>query len=243
MSRVFRADIYRMYRGRRFWLFSAAMFAVSVVFIVMQHTAMDYVVKLDRVLFLPMTFYGILTAALLSLFVGEDFSDGVIRNKIIAGRSRREIYRSGLLVCWTACVAVYILSLAATLGIGMHFFENNVDAETLGIYFLMGIFMCLAMGSIFYLLSVLIADKAAAVMSCMGLAFCMLILCLHTNQVMIHHPNIVYGMLHDINPMGQAAQLSMMKYLSLSRWIGCDVFWILTAWTLGNQFFEHKDIK
>lgn len=243
MNSIFRADFYRMYRDRRFWLFASSMLAVSAVFIAMQYTAMDYVVKLDRVLFLPMTFYGILSSALISLFVGEDFSDGMIRNKIIAGRSRSEIYRSGLLVCWTACVMTYILSLAMTLGIGIHLFENNVTTGTLLIYFMLGFMMCLAIGSIFYIVCMLVAEKATGVMLCMGLAFGMLVLCLHTNQVMTHHPNLFYGILHDINPMGQAAQLSSMHYFHILRWVGCDLFWILLAWVVGAGLFARRDIR
>ena len=91
----------------------------------------------------------------------------------------------------------------------------------------------------------------------MGLAFFLLCACLHTNQVMVQPeykngmPNpayvdgivkAVYGVLHDLNPSGQAAQLSTMDIFSPVRWILCDIFWILTA-GVGCALFNRKNIQ
>ena len=70
--------------------------ALSVAFVHMQYSGMDYVVALDRVVFLPLSFYGVIAAALVSLFIGEDFSDGCIRNKIVSGKSRSSVLISGI---------------------------------------------------------------------------------------------------------------------------------------------------
>lgn len=257
MSRLLYADLYRMYCKKRFWLFVASMIVLALMFIIMQYTAMDYVVSLDRVLFLPMSFYGVVIAALISLFVGDDFSDGVIRNKLIAGRHRSSIYMSNLVACWTACLTIYFFTIITTVGVGIHFFENNVTLENLFVFLILGLFTCMALGSVFCMLSMLLANKATSVMVCMGLAFCMLFLCLHTNQILMqqeykngvlnpHFVNgiwrVLYGILHDINPMGQVAQLSAMEYFNSFRWICCDVFWVLVGVVFGNIVFQRKNI-
>lgn len=258
MSRLLYADLYRMYCSRRFLLCAASMGAVAVMFIIMQYTAMDYVVALDRVIFLPMSFYGIAIAALISLFVGDDFSDGVIRNKLIAGRSRSSVYLSNLIVGWTACLVIYILTTAITVGIGIHFFENNVTRKDFFVFLTLGMFTCLACGSIFGMLSMLIGNKSTSVMICMGLAFAMLFLCLHTYQIVaqpeykdgVLNPHYVSGVrrglyefAHDFNPFGQAAQLSSMKCLNPIRWIAADILWMGIAGGLGTVLFKRQDIR
>lgn len=258
MNRLLRADMYRMYHNGRFYLFAGAMLALAVMFVVMQYTAMDYVVSLDRVIFLPMSFYGVVLAALVSLFVGDDFSDGVIRNKLIAGRTRSAVYLSNMITVWTASLGLYLTMLLITVGVGIHMFENTVTGNMFMEYLGLGILICFAMGSICCMVSMWIGNKANAVMVCMGLAFAGLFLCLHTNQVLMQkeykngmlNPHfidgvqrMIYEFLHDINPMGQAAQLSSMECLHPVRWICCDIVWIFATLVVGIFLFKRKDIK
>lgn len=258
MSRLLRADAFRMYRGKWFWLSLGGMLLMAVAFIVMQYTAMDYSVPLSRVIFLPLSFYGVAVAALVSMFVGEDFSDGFIRNKIIAGRSRSSIFLSNLIVSWTACVLIYVIITLFTFVVGSGFFEIDVTLTEFCRYLLLGTFMCLAYGSIFGTVTMLTGNKAVSVMLCMGLAFLLLFLCLHTNQIMVqpeykdgvlnpHYVDgvkkVLYGILHDVNPSGQAAQLSAMKIFHPVRWIACDIGWLLAAAGVGTVLFQRSDIR
>lgn len=258
MSRLLYADLARMYGKRRFWLFATATVAIATMFITMQFTAMDYEVPISRVIFLPMSFYGVLIAALISLFVGDDFSDGVIRNKIVAGRSRHAIYLSNLTTVWSACLVLYLISATVTTGVGIFLFEIDISANKFFIYLTLGIFTSMAYSSIFCTLSMLIGNKSSAVMFCMALAFFLLCMCLHTNQIMvqpeykngIRNPlyaegvrRLIYSLFHDLNPSGQAAQLSSMEYFNVFRWICCDLFWILISIVPGPILFYKKDVK
>ena len=245
LSRLLRADFYRMYGKKCFWMFAGAMAAAAMMFIGMQYTAMDYQVGLDRVIFLPMSFYGVIVSAMISLFIGDDFSDGVIRNKLIAGRRKKEVYLSNFIVTQTACAAVYVGMTAMTVGIGIHLFENNVSVNEFLVYFLLGLLTCLAFGSIFCMLSMLIGNKSTAVMVSMGIAFFMLFLCLHTNQVLVQteykngvlNPHFISGIRRIVY------ELSAMNYLNPIRWIFCDMFWIVIGVGVGSFLFERKDIK
>jgi len=244
MRRLLSADAFRMFHSKWFWLCLGGMLAMAVAFIVMQHTAMDYTVPLSRVIFLPMSFYGMAVAALVSLFVGEDFSDGFIRNKIIAGSSRRNIFASSLFVSCIACAAVYLVTSMFTLSLGGLLFERDVTLLRFLQHLALGIGMCVAYSCIYCTLAILCGNKTTATVLCMGLAFFLLCACLHTNQVMVQPeykngmPNpayvdgfwkSVYGFLHDLNPSGQAAQLSAMQVFHPARWIFCDFLWLLFA--------------
>lgn len=100
-------------------------------------------------------------------------------------------------------------------------------------------------------------NKVTAAVLCMGMAFFMLFACLHTNQIMVQpeykngvlNPayvdgaaKTVYAFLHDINPSGQAAQLSTMEVFHPVRWLICDLGWVL-ATSVVFVLFEHKNIQ
>lgn len=162
------------------------------------------------------------------------------------------------MICsWSACILIYLLTVAVTGGIGLQFFENNILLREFLEFLALGIFSCMAFGSIFCMVTMLLGNKTLSVMVCMGLSFFMLFLCLHTNQIVVQQtytngvPNphyvdvikrMIYELLHDLNPFGQIAQLSSMKYYNSIRWIGLDIFWIFSA-GLGSALFCKKDIK
>lgn len=258
MINLLRVDFYRMYRKKWLWAAVTAMVFVAVAFCIMQHTAMDYVVALDRVVFLPMTFYGIAMAALAGIFIGDDFDDGVIRNKIIAGRTRASIYLSNLLTCQAAGITVYLLTTTVALGVGINWFEVNVTAAQIVFFTALGTLTCLAYCSIYSMISTLTGNKSHAIAICMALSFFLLFLCLHTNETLVQkeivdgvsNPHyvqgvkrIVYELLHDINPTGQVAQLSAMSFLNPARFILVDVVLIPVTTAVGIWRFHKKDIK
>ena len=257
MRKLLSADAFRIFHSKWFWLCLGGMLALAGAFITMQYTAMDYTVALSRVIFLPMSFYGMAVAALVALFVGEDFSDGCIRNKIIAGCSRPSIFLSHLLVSCLACTIIYLVTTLLTAAIGCLLFEIDVSVFRFLQYLALGMGMCLAYSCIYCTITMVCGSKTTSTVLCMGLAFFLLVACLHTNQVMIQPaykngaPNpayvdgfakVVYGILHDLNPTGQAAQLSAMQVFRPIRCILCDILWMLIAGA-GCGIFHRKNIQ
>lgn len=257
MGNLLSADVSRIFRSRWFRICLGGMLALSVAFVMMQYTAMDYTVPLSRVIFLPMSFYGMMEAALVSLFVGEDFSDGFIRNKIIAGHSRGRIFASSLTVSCLAGMVMYLLITLFTASLGCLLFERDVPVPDFLGHLVLGMFMCFAYSSIYCTITMLCGSKTTSAIVCMALAFFLLCTCLHTNQVMVQPeyknglPNpayvegaakVIYGFLHDLNPTGQAAQLSAMEVFNPVRWILCDLLWIAAA-CAGSAGFRRKNIR
>ena len=256
MRKLLSVDAFRMLKSKWLWLCIIGMLAMAVAFVVMQYTAMDYTVPLSRVIFLPMSFYGMACSALISLFVGEDFKDGFVRNKIIAGHSKRHIFISNFIVSAVTCIVVYVITTLFTAALGCLLFENDVLPLSFVKYLFMGVGMCFAYSCIYCTISMVCGNKTTSIVVCMGLAFFMLCACLHTNQVMVQpafkngEPNaayvdgfikVVYGFLHDFNPSGQAAQLSSMSIFHSVRWIVCDLLWILPT-AVGSFIFGRKNI-
>lgn len=257
MRKLLSADLFRIFHSKWFWLCLGGMIAMSVGFLFMQYTAMDYTVPLSRVIFLPMSFYGVTVAAMVSLFVGEDFSDGFIRNKIIAGHSRFSVFASILVVCWLACALIYFATTLFTTLCGTFLFENDIVPLKLFQYLMLGMGMCLAYGSIYCTLTMLCGNKTTATVLCMGLAFFLLFASLHTNQIMVQpeykngalnpayvdgFAKRVYAVAHDLNPTGQAAQLSTMDIFCPARFLLCDLVWLMPTGA-GMVIFNRKNIQ
>lgn len=256
MRKLLSADAIRIFRSKWFWLSLVGMLVLAGAFVTMQYTAMDYVVPLSRVIFLPMSFFGMMVAALISLFVGEDFSDGFIRNKIIAGCSRTAIFASNLICSGLACLILYLVTTLLTAVAGCLLFEIDLSVSRFLLHLILGLCMCLGYSCIYCTITMVCGNKTTSTILCMGLSFFLLVACLHTNQVMIQPefkngiPNpayvdggakIVYRVLHDLNPTGQAAQLSAMDVFQPVRWILCDFLWMLFAGA-GCILFNRKNI-
>lgn len=258
MIRLIRADLVRLGKSREFRLSLVGMLVLSAAFMTMQATAMDYSVPLSRVIFLPMSMYGVAAAALVSVFAGTDFSDGFIRIKLLAVRRRRSYVLSQIFVSCIACAALYTAAAVFTSGTGRFFFENNVTADDLLRFFLLGVSMSLASGTLFAVITLLLGEKTRAVVVCMGSAFGMLFLAMHTNSLLVQdrykdgvlNPKyvggirrIIYGLLHDLNPCGQAAQLSTWQVPHPVRVLLFNLLLTAVLTVLCCMLFERKNIN
>lgn len=73
---------------------------------------------------------GLIAPVLLAIVLCKDFSFGTIRNKIIAGKSRTDIYLSMFATCATVFIGVMLLHAFATLGISLLFFDYQAAPFT-----------------------------------------------------------------------------------------------------------------
>ena len=257
MIRILRADLIRLRKSFAFRLSLIGMLTLAIFFMVMQATGMDFTVPLSRVIFLPMSMFGVAMAAFVSVFVGTDFSDGFIRNKLLVVKDRSNLVISQIIVNCIACFVVYTVITVFSAGIGQFFFENNVDRATFVQFYILGIGMSLVTGCLFSVITMLCGNKTHAIIWCMGLAFGMLFLCLHTNEILVQteykdgvlNPHYVSGIrreicsiLHDINPCGQAAQLSGWEVWHPIRVLLCNILMLIGSSALGCLLFRRKDI-
>lgn len=258
MRRLLSANLARLRLDSSLRFFFAGMILLASGLMCMQYTAMDYTVPLSRVIFLPLSLYGTGAAAFVSVFVGTDFSDGFIRNQLICARSREHVFLSHILTSCVGCAVVYAAVTLFTLALGVFFFENDVRLVELFQFLILGLGMSAAYSAIFCVLTMISRSKTQAVVLCIVLSMLMLFLCLHTNQMLTQteykdgfvNPHYVggfrralYGFLHDINPSGQAAQLSSWKYLNPVRGIACDALWVIGMGISGCLLFRRKEIK
>ena len=61
---------------------------------------------------------GLVAAILTSMFIGSEYSDGTIRNKLVVGHSRMRIYLANLIVCSVACVLIFLAYITGVFVVG-----------------------------------------------------------------------------------------------------------------------------
>ncbi len=243
MKRIIKAELYKITHEKWVILASLCMIIFSIGFIAMQKTAMSYSVGINRVVFLPMVMYGLVIAALISVFVSEEFDDGFIKNKIIANNNRSEIYLMGLLSNFIASLIVYVLVNLFTLIVSYNLFSINISILDYVSYFILGIFIMSVFLGIFYLISIIASKKSKAIILNMGLAFILLIIGMIMNGMLMLDNNFYIELLFDLNPYGQLAQLTSMKCSDMIRCIIIDIVLFILFSLCGIKYFNKKDIK
>lgn len=100
-------------------------------------------------------------AVVLSLIIGREFSDGIFRNKIVAGHSKGSIFLSEAILAVCAVIVMFVLT-----SIGFAWFNRAVfsfvSLDMLALIYLGVFLLTLAFACIFILVSTCISNKAVA---------------------------------------------------------------------------------
>ena len=120
MTKLLSAGFRRLFRSVVFWLGLAVSCGYTLLGVLnnfyYKGVFEDTVILADHTLFPFAAFVALIAAVVVALFIGQEYADKTIRNKIITGHSRLAIYLSNLMIC---SVAAIILFVVPTLLIGL----------------------------------------------------------------------------------------------------------------------------
>lgn len=258
MIKCFRAELCRLWKSPAFWLCLIGMLVTASGFVVLQATAMDYTVPISRVIFLPLTLWGMASAAFVSFFLGQDFSGGFVRCKLLSTPCRRDYVLAQLAVAAVGCGIIYLMITLFTTILSLPFFEVNINAVDFLCFMMTGLVMSMVQGCFFASLTLLCANQSKGILVTMSVSFLMLLLALHTNSILVQPPykndainphyvdgvvRQIYLLLHNLNPTGQAAQLSVWDvpqpiYTGIYSFLLAVISSVVSCWG-----FENKDIQ
>lgn len=169
MCRLLRANLRRLWKSVWFWL-CMAVIAAYVLFALGSECSylMTYGDGLgtgaaDSIVFGAMEILSYVVAVFVSMFVGTEYSNKTMRNKIIVGHSKASVYLSNVMICSFGALLMYLLYFAIFI-LGGFALLGPVEfpKETL-ICFLCGIVGVVAYTSVFVLVAMLITSKSASV--------------------------------------------------------------------------------
>lgn len=170
MNRLLSANFTRLRKSKVFWLGVIAMIGFGAFLPISNYmdeirfrgfTDYEFTNPFDNVLFGYSLAIGVLCAIFISLFLGTEYSDGTIRNKLIVGKTRASIYFSNLITNIAAALFMCLCYLGSVCAVGIPLcdkidMEISLVLKIIAASFVMVIAFC----SVCTMLSMIIQSKA-----------------------------------------------------------------------------------
>lgn len=175
MSKLLYANFFRLWRNRLFQIGLGFMFFAGSFLVFQQYRQLvgyGTNVKLDSTMFGYTIMIGVISSIFCSLFVSTDYNDGTIRNKVIAGSRRAEIYIANLIVNIVASFLLCFSYILANIVIGVPLIGTLETPLPKALLILAGsLLTVVAFCAVFTMISLLIQSKAIAPVVCIVAMF------------------------------------------------------------------------
>lgn len=197
MTKLLSAGFYRLFKSRVFWIMLVICILLQVLVCVdnfrFEQERPENSVILDDIVFSMIPAIGFISSALISLLLGEEYSDGVMRNKLTVGHRRSDIYFANLIVC-TAGSFIMLAALFLSGGLlGFALFGGfTYDAGTLLWLVLCCFLLTAALSAIDVLVVMCCQNKAVAAVLSLALVLVMLFAGSYLDSV-LNEPEMQYG--------------------------------------------------
>lgn len=274
MIKLLNAGFTRLRKNKVFCLLVIFSICLALFMIYTQYSDMKKygeVIEVYQLMLNYSTIIGIVIAIFTSLFLGVEYSDGAIRNKISIGHKRTNIYISNLIITALTSVLSYILFMIVIVSIGIPLF-GGITISVLTLLKLIGciFIMIFSYSSIFTFIAMMISNKTITAVISIMLAFGLMmgaLMCLRIidTQEYIQMGSLVNGemkfeevrnpkypseekkqvcqILLDINPAGQGFQIAgrIAPNLILLPIYSLGILVIFTG--SGIMLFNKKELK
>lgn len=276
MRKLLRANLFRLGRDKIFAAACILMFLVGAALPVIHYLdKQEYGTGWtpDSTAYTYVFLVPVLLAAFSSLFIGSEYSDGTLRNKLIAGHRRCSCYLANLIVCSIAGMLLVLSYSVPHTCLGILLLGSfQTTPQKLLLYAGLSIALIMAFASLYTLLSVEFQNKAYAAAGCILLSFGLLFAGVHIvsalnepeyyqaysyteNGVTVseeesRNPNYLYGakrqvyeFLYDFTPGGQTIQLANTNTAHPALLLLYDGMILLAATGSGLLLFRKRNLK
>lgn len=242
MLKLLSANLFRLWISKTFWVTVILMACIEGFLCLLLSNQGP--VPMDVVLFLSLQGIGVLISVFLSLFLGTEYSDGTIRNKLIVGHKRENIYLASFITGVIAITVIYFAGVLTGGAIGVISFappSHNIDQIVIA--GVIGWLASVSYVSIFTLVGMLSSSKSKTSIICILIAFILIFVGLIIYALLQSVPSATLQFLFEVSPFGQTAQA--MTIIMASPWrlvmysLGLSVF--LNG--IGIFAFGKKDLK
>lgn len=276
MNKLLSAHFSRMWKSKTLLLCVAGMmlFAGAMLFNIyrdagLNETSLQFN---DLPIFIFSIIIGAVMAAFVSLFLGTEYSDGTMRNKLIVGHRRSDLYLSYLFSSFVAGLIFAIAFVVVVIVGGIPELASfEAKWKTILVLLISSVLLILVYASIYTMMSMLFQNKAAVAVTTLIAFFVLFMVTLHLQsrlsaeefytvskytdageyvQESVANPNYlsgteraVYQFFYDFLPTGQSMQIALGNMAhSVQMWIYSLVITVVTT-VIGLGGFRKKNIK
>ncbi|MCM1156906.1 MAG: ABC transporter permease [Bacteroidales bacterium] len=178
MNKLLNAGFKRLRKNKLFWLLTIFSIGLALFMIYTSYSDMKVygdAIEVEQLMLNYSTITGIVTAIFTSLFLGVEYSDGAIRNKISTGHKRSDIYLANLFITSITSLFSYILFVVTVAVIGIPIF-GGITISISRLLMLLGCILVtvIAYSSIFTFIAMMISNKAITAIVSIMLSFGMM---------------------------------------------------------------------
>ena len=274
MRKLLSANLARLWKERVFWLAFAFMSIGTVCYgwIGFNENTKAQIYAED-VMFSMLPMMGFVFAFLISMRLGTEFDEHTIRNKLIVGYSRTQVYFAEYVTCMASSL-IMVTAMLLSSGVFGYFLSREFLLGWQEITFL--VFCCILMASVFSAMMVGICmnvhSKATSLVVSIVFMFAILLLAsfcinaLDEPQMTYDYVSItvdgtqfgdlvenpvyidgvqrtIYEWIADILPTGQTIQLNNMECERAARWPVLSVIMLVVSTFAGYLPFRKRDIR
>ena len=167
MIKLLRSEFIRLFKSKIFYLGNAFMFGFALFLLIARWYDMklvpDYTAIPDELLMTGASCIGIVIAVFIGSFIGSDYKNGTIRNKLTVGHNRISIYFSNLIVCAAASLIMHMVWIVVILIFGPVFIGKFVmSPSNIILLIFVSFFAVLVFTCVFLLTCMLISSKSVS---------------------------------------------------------------------------------
>jgi len=251
MNELIKANFARLFRSKLFYFCMIFMSAIGIIavygrYMDLQKHAEYYKDILsinefnspDGFLFLS-GIYGMFAIAVFTgIFIGTEYSDGTIRNKLMIGHSRGSIYLSNLIVCSASAVMMNLAFIIPVKLIGSIILEYKIfTVKEIIIFTLSGSLGLIAFTAIFLLISMIITSKAGgsvAILISVIVMFCATM----TINNMLNAPEYYEAYSYIDEDTGETVTVPEEKNLSYPTGTKREIYEFLNNFIPSSQLYQ-----
>lgn len=277
MRKLLAANFSRLRKDTVFWLAMLGMTAGSVFFSYLNYqTSLRYdsdPIYVEDVLFNLFPMIAFVCVGFISLYLGTEFDENTIRNKLIVGHTRTEVFFANYLTCMVASLLL-LFGILLFSGVTGYIFikEFMMDWTQLAFLILCCILCTMVFSAICVGFAMNIHKKAIAVVATTIFMLGILYLASYMEGALleaemtydfaiitvdgvqfgdlVENPAYIGGtarkimeFIYDMLPTGQAIQLNNMDFERCLRWPWLSAIMLVLATVAGYLPFRKRDVK
>lgn len=178
MSKLLSANMNRLFKSKVFWLTAATMLALTSFAMIMSCSSnirIGVESHFEDEYFSTLPHFGLYISVFTTFFIGTEYSDFTIRNKIIVGNNRFEIFFANLITCVAAAGIFFVVwAVSGCVGIAYFGIENIAFGVCLS-KLAVGLFTVISVTAILSVLAQLISSKSIGAIAAVFTAFALLL--------------------------------------------------------------------
>lgn len=175
MIKLLNAGFTRLRKNKAFWIWTIFSICLASCMTLINYSDMKKfgdVIEIGQLMLNYPTMIGIIIAIFTSLFLGVEYSDGAIRNKISIGHRRKNIYLSNLIVSSVVSLFFYAIFLVIIIAIGIPLFgAGTIPISLILMKLLVMTLVIIAYSSVFTFVALICSNKTIISITTILLAF------------------------------------------------------------------------